>query len=174
MVDRGILTEDDPVELLEGLLVRKMSKNPPHSTATRKTRSALQRALPSGFYVDSQEPVMTLDSEPEPDVLILRGDETTYATRHPGPGDVPVLVEVADATLETDRLTKRRIYARAGFPVYWIVNLIDRVVEVYTQPSGPADVPTYARQDNYAADASIPLTIDGKEITQLTVADLLP
>src|SRR5438445_4118523 len=73
MIRAGILTEDDPVELLEGILVVKMAKNPPHSSATRKMRTALERLVPTGWFVDIQEPVTTESSEPEPDLAIVRG-----------------------------------------------------------------------------------------------------
>src|SRR6266852_7793927 len=74
MADHGILDEDDPVELLEGWLVQKMTKHRPHSRCTHRTRRALESLLPGGWYVDAQEPVTTTDSEPEPDVAVVRGD----------------------------------------------------------------------------------------------------
>ena len=99
MIREGILTDDDPVELLDGLLVPKMPRNPPHRIATRKTRQRLEACLPSGWYVDSQEPVTLPTSEPEPDVAVVRGSDAQYSDRHPGPADLGLLVEVADTTL---------------------------------------------------------------------------
>src|SRR5437660_1033177 len=84
MIETGILTEDDPVELLDGWLVQKARKKPPHSQATRLTRTALARLIPPGWFVDSQEPITTASSEPEPDVLVIRGDLSQYRERHPG------------------------------------------------------------------------------------------
>src|SRR5438132_10578955 len=98
MARAGILTEDDPVELLEGWLVRKMTKHRPHSRCTYRTRRALDRLVPAGWYVDAQEPVTTTDSEPEPDVAVIRGDDDDYPDRHPGPDEVALVVEVADST----------------------------------------------------------------------------
>jgi hypothetical protein len=86
MIDKGILKSDDPVELLEGVIVQKMGKNPPHRIATRATRLALERSIPTGWYVDTQEPITTDSSEPEPDVAVLRGDSRDYPDRHPGAG----------------------------------------------------------------------------------------
>jgi Uma2 family endonuclease len=174
MIDQGILTDDDPVELLEGWLVRKMSKNPPHSTATRRTRLALGRLVLAGFYVDSQEPVTTEDSEPEPDICIIRGNIEDYTTKHPGPMDVPLLVEVSDTTLETDRVSKKRAYARAGFAVYWIINLVDRVVEVYGNPTGPSQTPSYNSQHVYRPGDRVPVVVDDRTLGSIAVSDLLP
>src|SRR5438067_871409 len=87
MAEHGILTEDDPVELIEGWLVRKMTKHRPHSLCTRRTRRALERILPSDWYVDAQEPVTTANSEPEPDVAVIRGEAEDYPDRQPGAAD---------------------------------------------------------------------------------------
>jgi Uma2 family endonuclease len=174
MIRAGILTEDDPVELLEGWLVTKMPKNPPHSVVTQLTREALARILPSGWYVDAQEPITTADSEPEPDVVVVRGDRRQYLNRHPGPQDVALVIEVADSTLQRDRSLKKRLYAAAGIPVYWIVNLLDGQIEVYTNPSGPGEQPDYHQQQNYGPADAVPMMIEGREVGRLTVRDLLP
>src|SRR5438105_9467158 len=84
MIHAGILTDDDPVELLEGWLVAKMPKNPPHRAVTRLIRQVLERLVPAEWYVDSQEPITTDDSEPEPDVVVVRGETRHYLDRHPG------------------------------------------------------------------------------------------
>src|SRR5688500_3555161 len=114
MIREGILTEDDPVELLHGRLTRKMPKNPPHRLATRRTRLALEACLPAGWFVEAQEPITTEDSEPEPHITVVRGSPDDYAERHPGPRDVALVVEVADGTLQRDRSLKKKIYASAG------------------------------------------------------------
>lgn len=88
MIEAGILTDDDPVELLEGWLVFKMPKNPPHQAATRLVRSAIEKRLPNGWYVDSQEPITLPDSEPEPDVVVVRGETLDYLSHHPGAKDI--------------------------------------------------------------------------------------
>jgi Uma2 family endonuclease len=116
MIRLGILTEDDPVELLEGWIIHKMPKNPPHRAATKLTRNALEEIVPEGWYVDAQEPITLLDSEPEPDVVVVRGNTRDYLDRHPGSQDLALVVEIADSTLERDRTSKKRLYARAGIP----------------------------------------------------------
>ncbi len=83
-------------------------------------------------------------------------------------------VEVADETLRRDRTTKKRIYARAGIPVYWIVNLPERRIEVYTDPTGPGEHPDYRRHEDYAAPAEVPVLIDGRQVGRVPVAALLP
>lgn len=175
IIRAGVLNTDDPLELLEGLLVQKMPKNPPHTIATQFLRDLLLAVLPAGWFVSDQEPVTTLDSEPEPDALVIRGTRRNYLERHPTPESVGLIVEVADATLRRDRGRKKRIYARANVPVYWIVNLIDRQVEVYTAPSGPdAAEPDYAQVQTYGPDDALPVVLDGNEVGRLTVRDLLP
>ena len=174
MIRAGILTDDDPIELLDGWLVYKMPKNRQHTIATRRTRDVIERLLPPGWYVDSQEPITTQESEPEPDVCVIRGALEDYPDRHPGPGDIALLVEVSDTTLERDRGFKKRLYAQASIPVYWIVNLQDRHVEVYTQPSGPSQLPDYHQRQDYVRSQSVLLVIDGREIGQLAVGDMLP
>lgn len=174
MIAAGILTHDDPVELLEGWLVPKMVKNPPHSTARHLTTKALERMVPSSWHVRSQEPITLSDSEPEPDVAIVHGDPGQYELSHPGPETVALVVEVADASLGRDRSIKNQVYARAGIPVYWIVNLQERRIEIYTNPSGPVEVPDYRRHEDYAAGSEVPLIIEGREVGRISVAALLP
>jgi Uma2 family endonuclease len=174
MVRQGILTNDDRVELLEGWLVRKMSKNPPHRIATKLLTRALEKIVPSGWYVDAQEPITTDTSEPEPDVAVIRGDTRDYPDRHPGPEHLALLAEIADTSLARDRGIKRRVYARAKVPVYWIVDLTERRVVVHTVPSGPAAQPAYRDSKTYAATESVPVVIDGREVGQISVASILP
>lgn len=174
MIAAGILTHDDPVELLEGWLVPKMVKNPPHSTARHLTTKALEQILPSGWHVRSQEPITLSDSEPEPDVAIVRSDPIHYERSHPQSRDVALVVEVADASLERDRSIKKQVYARAELPVYWIVNLRERRIEVYTAPSGPIEVPDYRQQEFCDDRSEVSLTIGGHDTGRIPVAVLLP
>jgi Uma2 family endonuclease len=174
MIAAGILASDEPVELLEGWLVPKMVKSPPHSTARQLATKALRQVLPSGWHVRSQEPVTLSDSEPEPDVAVVRGDLDQYEQHHPGPQDVALIVEVADASLARDRSIKKQVYAHAGIPVYWIVNLQERRIEVYTEPSGPVERPDYRHHEKYASDSEVPVVIEGQETGRIPAAELLP
>jgi Uma2 family endonuclease len=172
MIHLGILTDDDPVELLEGWLVYKMPKNPPHRVTTKLTRDTLGDVVPPGWYVDSQEPITLEDSEPEPDVVIVRGETRDYLDRHPTGEDIAVIVEVADSTLERDRSSKKRLYARAGIPIYWIINLSEQTIEIYTDPV--TDTQTYQQKQVFKPSEQIQVEIDGKAIASFTVNDLLP
>jgi len=174
MIQAGILTDDDPVELLEGWLVFKMPKNPAHRATTRLVRTALDNVLPVGWYTDSQEPITLLDSEPEPDVVVVRGDTRQYLDRHPAPPDLALVIEVADTTLQRDRTSKKRAYARAGIPVYWIVNLGNEQMEVYTQPWGEAEQADYAQRQDYERLTIVPVVINDVEVGTLAVEALLP
>jgi Uma2 family endonuclease len=119
-----------------------------------------------------QQPITTDDSEPEPDVVIAAGSEEDYSKRHPTPDEVHVLVEVADSTLKKDQTIKLELYTQAKIQVYWIVNLIDRRVEVYTEPNG-GKKPSYKQQKNYGPNDEVPLLISGKIVGRIQVKELL-
>lgn len=173
MIAAGILTEDDPVELLEGWLVTKMPKKPKHSHTTQTLDDRLREILPKGWIVSIQEPITMADSEPEPDVMVLRGSRDDYAERHPNPDDVALVVEAADATLPRDRTLKLRIYAAARIPVYWIVNLEDGQLEVYTDPAGVGDKAIYQKRDVYGKTDDAPVMIEGREAGRVNVGALV-
>ena len=174
IIQAGILTDDDSVELLEGWLVFKMPKNPPHRVTTRLVRTALENILPRGWYVDSQEPITLSNSEPEPDIVVVRGDTRQYLDRHPGAEDIALIIEVSDTTLQRDRTVKKRIYARAGIAIYWIVNLVEEQVEVYSQPLVEVEQPDYSQRLDFGRSAVIPIIIEGIEIGAIAVNSLLP
>jgi Uma2 family endonuclease len=113
-----------------------MTPLPPHATATTKTAHALTTAFGPGYYARQQLPITLTDrSEPEPDVLVVPGTPDDYATRHPGPRDARVLVEISDTTLRLDQGRKLKAYARSGIPEYWIVNLPECRLQVYREPA---------------------------------------
>lgn len=174
MVEVGILTADDKVELLEGHVVYKMPRNPPHDGTILRLTKRLGRYLPAGWDVRTQSAVVLADSQPEPDVAIVREDPDDYTTRHPIPADVGLLIEVADSTLLHDRRAKAAMYARSGVGVYGIVNLVDNRIEVHTQPSGPTAAPTYGMVQTYTPGDLIPLTLDGTPVGPIPGNDLLP
>ena len=170
MIDAGILGPDDRVELLEGVIVEKMSKNPPHRISNRRTRLALERAIGSAWYVDEKEPITLATSEPEPDVSVIRGDTADYPDGHPGAENVGMVVEIADTSLERDRVLKKRIYAAAGIPVYWVVDLNAPRVEVLTRPQNGQ----YTEGAVYRPGDSIPVVLEGGTFGIVPVNDLLP
>ena len=173
MIQTGVLGEKDRIELLEGYLVPTMPPNPPHSTAVSKAARTLIRLLPDGWLLRPEQPLTLSDSQPQPDFVVARGDFTAYAARHPGAADVGVVMEVADSSLDEDRDDMGRIYARSALPIYWIISVVDRQVEVYTDPRPTDPVPGYATRTDYRPGDAVPLVLDGQTVAQVPVADLL-
>jgi Uma2 family endonuclease len=171
MVDAGILGKRDRVHLIDGFLVSKMTENDPHATADLLCGEALDRVIPPGWHVRPGKPIRIpgLTSKPQPDRSVVRGAVRDYARRSPGPAETALVVEVSDATLADDRRLAG-LYGRAGIPFYWIINVVDGQVEVYSRP-GPAG---YDALDVLAPGHVLSVVIDGVEVGQIPVADLLP
>jgi Uma2 family endonuclease len=172
MVEVGVLIGREPYELIHGWIVQKMGIKPPHGYAINALNEILMLLRTSRTSVRIQQPITAVDSEPEPDVVLAAGSRRDYSARHPAPSEVHLLVEVADSSLRFDQTTKLELYAQAKIQVYWIVNLIDRRVEVYTQPRD-GKTPTYKQQKNYGPDDEVPLIVDGKEKGRIPVKELL-
>jgi Uma2 family endonuclease len=173
MIETGILTGDDKVELLENYVVLKMPRNPRHDSAVQGILRPVLRVLPPQWDVRVQSAITLSDSQPEPDFAIVRGSALDYTHRHPEPGDIGQLIEVADSSLLRDQRDKTRVYARANILWYWIVNLVDQRIEVYSQPSGPTAVPAYGVLQTFHAGDTIAVVLDGATVATLAVADLL-
>ncbi len=170
----GVLTTEDRVELIDGYLVNKMPQNDPHASTVMRLAEDLFRNVPVGWQARSQLPITLANGEPEPDGAVVRGGRRTYDTRKPTGTDFGIVIEVSDSTLAFDRRFKMAEYAGAGIPVYWIVNLIDERVEVYTSPDPTADPPAYRTRTDHAHGQSVPLVLDGTTVASIPVADLLP
>ena len=174
LIAHGLLDEDDPIELLDGLLLVKEPQASPHRTAVLLVAKALERAFGGGWFVQTQSPII-LDgrSEPEPDVCVVRGSPRDYVDAHPA--RPALVVEIARSGLPTARGRKAAAYARAGIADYWILNLIDRVLEVHREPARPGPARRswgYASIATLGADATTtPLAAPSAGIR---VADLLP
>lgn len=173
MIRAGIVTEDDPVELIEGSLVFKIPKNKAHVKCTRRVTRILTKAIPDEWFLQAQDPITLADSEPEPDFVVIREDEVDALDWHATPECVALVIEVSDSTLSRDRGAKQRIYARSGIAHYWIINLVDRVVEVYENPQSRQPDPAFASKRIVRADEviTLPERIGGATIK---VSDLLP
>jgi Uma2 family endonuclease len=174
LIDHGFLDEDDPVELLDGLLLVKEPQHSPHRTAVLLVAKALERAFGERWFVQTQSPIILDDrSEPEPDVCVVRGSPRDYAAEHPR--RPALVVEVAQSGLVLARGRKAAGYARAGIADYWIVNLVDGTVEVHREPARPGPARRrwgYASIDTLGPDAAVaPLAAPGATIR---IADLLP
>lgn len=170
MVQSGALGPEDRLELLEGVLVEKMSKNPPHVYSAKALTRVLNRLVPEGWHVTTQDPVTLADSEPEPDLMVVRGDGREYLHRHPQGSEIGLVVEVADSSLRRDQVIKKRIYARAGIPVYWLIDLTARRIEVYGDPQG-AD---YASRQLLDPSQELTFSLDGHTLGQIAVHAVLP
>ena len=170
----GVLTTEDRIELIDGYVVNKMPQNDPHSSTVQRLTLDLARVVPVGWQPRIQLPISIGNSLPEPDGAVVRGDRRTYDHRKPTAADFGVVIEVAESSLRFDRVIKLAEYARAGIPVFWIVNLIDEWVEMYTDPDPASTPPTYRTRTDYAAGQSVPLVLDGTAVASLVVADLLP
>ncbi len=174
MIETGVLIDGEPYELLEGHLVHKMSRGSPHDSALQVLTKRFVRLCPAGWEPRCQSAVtLAGDSEPEPDFVLARGDETTFRTRHPGPAEIGLVVEVSDSSLAVDRHDKGSIYAANGIPVYWVVNVTDKVIEVYTQPAGTGDTAAYATRNDYPVGTAVPIVLDGNAVGTITVAEVM-
>lgn len=161
LLDAGVLPETERVELLEGWIVESMTRKPPHDARLDQAHEVVRERLPAGWRVRVQSAITLEDSEPEPDLAVVVGPASRYLERHPGPSDIALVIEVADSSLALDRDVKARVYARAGIATYWIVNLVDARVEVYTRPSGAVEVPAYGTCAIYGLEGEVPLEIAG-------------
>ena len=174
LIDHGFLNEDDPIELLDGLLFVKEPQHSPHRTAVLLVAKAVERAFGEGWFVQTQSPIILDDrSEPEPDVCVVRGSPRDYVASHPT--RPALIVEVAQSGLRIARGRKATAYARARIADYWVVNLIDRVLEVHREPARPGPAQRhwgYVAITTLGADATVaPLAAPSADIR---VADLLP
>ena len=174
LIALGIFEPGDPVELIGGQLMVAEPQGVEHYTAICKSVRALEAAFGPGWLIRSQGPIgLDDESEPEPDVAVVRGDIDDYRRAHPSR---PVLtLEVSYASLGYDREHKGSVYARAGLTDYWIVNLIDRTLEVYREPAVDEAAPfgwRYARREVVTASGrAAPLAAP---TAMIAVADLLP
>ena len=173
LIRTGILKEGDPVELLQGYLVLKMARNPEHDGPMDLFEGAIGTMIPSGWFLRIQRAITLGDSEPDPDYAIVRGTRRDYLKHHPEPKEIGLVVEISNTSLQRDRTEKVLIYALAGIPNYWVVNVDERKIEVFSNPSGPSDAPAYAQRVEYALGESVPLVLDGTEVGSIAVADVM-
>lgn len=132
MVEGGILDEDDRLELIDGELVAMTPQDPRHAAATAKIARRLEAAAGPGYHARSHSPLVAGEHDlPEPDVALVRGAPGDYRERHPAGVDTLLVVEVARSSLPRDR-AKAALYARAGVPAYWVLDLAADRLEVYS------------------------------------------
>jgi Uma2 family endonuclease len=168
MAEAGILSEDDRVELIEGEIIDMAAIGIKHALCVDRLTLLLIRLLPDEVMVRAQNPIY-LDkySEPQPDLALLKRRDYSQRKHHPGPGDVLLVIEVSDTTLTFDRKVKVPLYARAGIPEVWIVNLQEDTIEVHSQP----DKGAYQEHQQLQRGQSVP--ISGFPDLSLVVDDVL-
>ncbi len=173
LVELGVF-DGEPLELIGGQLIVAEPQGSYHASTIFKVADAVRAALPPGFVVRSQGPIALDDeSEPEPDVAVVQGTHDDYRAAHPRR---PVLVvEVADSSLRFDRRRKQSLYARGGIEDYWIVNLVDRLLEVYRDPA-PDPAGVYGWRYGSVSRCTPPATVTllALPTVHIAVADLLP
>ena len=174
LAEAGILRPGDRVQLIEGEIIQMSPQKPPHAVAVQRVERTLRRTFGRRHHVRAQLPLAVgWNGEPEPDAAVVLGRAEDYAQEHPQ--TAALVVEIADTTLRTDRTFKASLYARAGVPDYWVLNLVTRQLEVNRDPAPDARAPyghAYKTRTVVAADGEVePLAAPGK---QVKVSDLLP
>lgn len=172
--DLGVFGFDAKLELIEGEIVEKMSQKEPHAWSIQAVTEALRLVFPQGHSVRVQLPlVFTPHNKPEPDLAVVVGSFNDYKRHHPT--TAVLVVEISDSTLLTDQTTKAAVYARAGIPDYWIVNIPGRMLEVYHDPAAMPGQPLghhYRSITRYGEDGIVsPLAAPESAVS---VANLLP
>lgn len=173
LLDLGVLGEDSRVELIDGDIIEKMPQKSPHATAVSLAERALRPAPGEACYIRCQLPLTLGErSEPEPDIALVRGAPRDYELAHPS--TAILVVEIADSSLPVDR-AKARVYAGAGIREYWIVNIAERRVEVYRDPSAAREQPLafVFTTVSECADGDTIQPLHAPSL-QIAVADLLP
>jgi Uma2 family endonuclease len=172
LIDAGFFSEDERYELLDGWIVPKMPKNPPHEVCIELIQALFARLLPAGWRLRTQSAVTLTTSEPEPDGAVVRGSPRDHLANHPGPSDTALAIEVTDSTLTRDR-HKAKIYARDRIPRYWLINLKKRVIEDYSGPAGEGDAAHYKSVRTIRSGEHLSLKLGGKAL-EVAVDELLP
>ena len=175
MIETGLFDSDDEYELIHGYLLKKMARNQAHIWVVRLLVTLLRQLLTegSGWFVVKEDPIALYDSEPEPDVVVVRGSETDYWDL-PEPQDIGLVVEVSDSTLSTDRSVKKPLYAQEGIREYWIVDVKGRRVEVYTEPFILGDSADYRHTTTYTERDEIEVVLDGKNLGRIPLTNIFP
>jgi Uma2 family endonuclease len=176
MIEAGTFGPEPRVELLEGVIVDKMTKNPPHNVACDLVQHLMSRLLPAGYFasMSTSMTIMDRDGEPEPDAMILRGSPRDYAGRRRAPADAALIAEVSDTSYQYDRFAKWVIYASAGVPIYWIVDLNRGRLEIHSEPVGQGEAAYYTRTQILGPDDEVLLILDGREVARFAVREILP
>lgn len=161
MAAAGILTEKDRVELIHGEILEMSPIGSKHASVVMRMNDVLKELIGKAAIINIQNPIRINDlNEPEPDVTLLKHKDDYYADRHPEPKDVEIIMEVSDSTYDYDKEIKLPLYASAGLPEYWIININKREIEIYKKPSGNG----YKKMEIFNHDDEITLIFCKKSI----------
>ncbi len=135
MVEVGILPEEHGWEIIDGYVIDKMSIGSKHTSTVKRLNRKFNKMFGDDLVISIQDPIHLDDfNEPEPDLALLKPRPDFYSESHPLPTDVLLLIEVSDSTLEYDREIKKMLYAEAEIAEFWLVNLKDNTIEIYSSP----------------------------------------
>lgn len=173
MLEAEVFGDEDRVELWDGRIYEKMAKTQAHAAAGIGVTMTLVPILPAGWCLSGENPVaLGPELTPLPDFAVLRGGRDDYIARRPGPADVGLIIELSLSSLKHDTGAKLAAYAEAGNPAYWVLNLLENVIEVFERPV-PAER-RYESSQVYAVGQSVPLRLDGVLVAEIAAVDLLP
>ena len=172
----GILL-DDRTELLDGLILPMTPLGVGHCYCVDGLVILLRAAIGNGnWHVFGERPVVIGTSMPQPDVSVARGTRQDYVAKHPKPSDTSLVIEVSETTLSRDRSTKVFVYAASGISEFWIVNLVDRQIEVFRNPKPASEMEpaTYAVHEIISEAGSVAVSLDGMNYGSIPVTEILP
>ena len=168
MIESGAFGEEESIELIHGYLIKKMPKNRRHAQITQILFSLIAQIIgfDQGWFLSVQDPVTLEDSEPEPDIAIIRGKPSDYAN-HPQAADLGMVIEISDSSLEYDSGVKKQMYALSGVTQYWLVNVEAGQLEVFTEPYAAENEAGYRKRIVYLSTHNAPLELDGNSFGQV-------
>jgi Uma2 family endonuclease len=174
MVEAGIVKEDEPVELLGGLIFEKSVKRARHNFGVGSLAEHLRDIVSPGWIV-REEKSLDLDpfSRPEPDIVVARGSHDIYCHHDPTAKDLALIIEVADSSYMKDRGWKWNLYAAAKVPVYIILNIHDRHMELYRKPFGRGETARYRETEVFDESSFLPVVIEGKELGRIAIREVM-
>jgi hypothetical protein len=174
MINAGIFRDRDHVELLGGILVDKMKKNEPHHFGVGELGEILRDIVrPDWIVREEKSIILSLFSRAEPDLAVVRAPIERYRTSSPRVADIGLLIEVVDSSYAKDRDSKWRRYAASGISAYWIVNVPQLRLEVFSSPSGKGKSAEYRPATIDGPDQDVPVSVEGRELDRIKVSEIL-
>ena len=164
---------NERIELLDGWIIDMSPIGPSHVFIVETLRDILTAIVVSSWHPRAQQPITLATSEPQPDIAVVKGKRSDYRERHPGGADVGLVIEVVSTSLDVDQQVKAPIYAAAGIPEYWIIDIAHRRAEVHRLPSGKVEdgLPGYRERVTVEADGILSVVLEGRELGQIRLAD---